>query len=298
MKSAKKIHVLIFIFLSLLQGIESMNAASSIADKGLFSIQFSWNRDSYSRGISVQVEYKKKGFLAKKKASGKTAFHAIKNQFIDLELSEGEYEFISVRLSGGEIGYNKYLKIPLDGTFTVRAGQVTNGGLIYLIRENKSSNNVMALRIDNTEDVKRYITIYKPDFAPTIEGIQPAWKFLKNEQVDKLVNSFAKLIVARESAKLDPKMTHLYATLGTVIQMEKDRQGKVLNYKLIPTPTYQQIKKMVMKKDHTMICTLENGSFLYGTEKGLEYMPLPKGLEKIPKIQRYPNFFNITPKSS
>ncbi|TYP98693.1 hypothetical protein C7447_1028 [Tenacibaculum adriaticum] len=253
--------------------------------KGLFTIQFSWNSDSYARNVSVQVEYKKKGFLKKKKTSGETAFHAIKNQFITLELSEGEYELLSVRLTGGKIGYGKFLRIPLEGTFNIKKEQVTNGGMIYLIRENESSNKVMALPINNTEDVKRYVRQYKSEYANQIASMQSAWKFLSNDKVDKLVTSFAELLVSRHNAKPNTKVTHLYATLGMVIKMKKDKNGKVINYKLINTPTYQQIKKMTLKKDNTIICTLENGSFLYGTEEGLEYMPLPSGLESAPELQ-------------
>ncbi|NAS12149.1 hypothetical protein [Poritiphilus flavus] len=279
-----------FVLALVILGCTQLTMAHAINDKldgnkGLFAVQFSWNSDSYSRKVTVEVEYRKEGFLKKTKVSGQTAFHAIKNQFITLELSDGEYELMAVRLMGPEIGYNKYLKIPMDGKFTIKSGQVTNGGLIYLIRENRESDKVMALRIDNAEDVKRYVRTYKSDYADAGESIVPAWKFLENDKVDKLVESFAKVLVDRHSAKLDTKITHLYATLGTVIKMEKDAQGKVTDYELISTPTYQQIKKMVLKKDHTIICTLENGSFLYGTEGGLDYMPLPKGLEKVPDLE-------------
>ncbi len=258
-------------------------------NKGLFNIQFSWNSDSYSKKISVEVEYKKKGFLTKKKASGTTAFHAVKNQFINLELAEGEYELSAVRLRGPEIGYNKYLKIPLAGSFVITAGKVTNGGLIYLIRENKTSDNVMALRINNTTDVQRYVASYKKEFTSSDSNIQPAWKFLENEKVDKLVQSFAKLLAQRESARKRPKVTHLYASLGMVLKLEKDSQGTVTSHELIPTPSYQQIKNMTLQKDGTIICTLENGSFLFGNNEKLNYMPLPEGLEGMPDLQLIKN---------
>ena len=255
-------------------------------NKGLFTIQFSWNSDSYSKNLAVKVEYKKKGFLAKKKASGGAAFSSTKNQILSLSLAEGEYEIYAVHLTGAEIGYNKYLKIPLEGSFVIKSGEVSNGGLIYLIRENKQSNKVMALRIDNTPDVFKYISTYKNDFAGSEPTIKPAWKFLENEKVDKLVNSFADLLVKRESARKRPKITYLYATLGTVLKMKKDSEGKVLSYKIIPTPTYQQIKGMGLLKNGSLLCTLDNGGFLYGDSSQLNYMPLPKKLEGKPEFEQ------------
>ena len=253
--------------------------------KGLFTIQFSWNRDSYSRDLVVEVEYKKEGFLKRTKVSGKNAFQAIKNQFIALDLNEGAYELMAVRLSGPDIGYNKFLKVPMDGKFTIRTGQVTNGGLIYLIRENRKSDRVMALRINNGTDVGQYLDHYRTDYPGAVASIVPAWEFLQTEQVEKLIKSFAKVLVDRHSAKSNTKVTHLYATLGTIIEMEKDPEGKVTDHRLIPAPTYQQIESMTLKKDQTMICTLQNGSFLYGRKEGLDFMPLPKGLETSPRLE-------------
>jgi hypothetical protein len=257
--------------------------------KGLFSIQFSWNADSYSKDISIEVEYKKKSLLSKAKTSGKDAFLASKNQFINIELSDGDYELIAVRLKGIEIGYGKYLKIPLEGTFTIKAGAVTNGGLVYLIRKNKESHKIMTLKINNNEDVKRYIKAYQPTFTNQIESIQPAWKFIANEKVDKLVKSFAQVLVDNESRGQRPKVTYLYGTLGLVIKMKKNAEGKVTNHELIRTPTYQQIRIMTLRKDKKIICSLENGSFLYGDDKGLDYIPLPKSLEKTAELHELDN---------
>ncbi len=257
--------------------------SAETSDKGLFSIQFSWNKESYSENLVVEIEYKRKAFLSKAKSSGSQILLASKNDFINLELREGEYEFVAIKLKGLEIGYNKYLRIPIEESFTVKPGIVTNGGLMFLVRESKKSQQVLTLKIDNTPDVKRYVTIYKPEFNPQIEAIEQAWKFIENTKVDKMVTTFAKALVARENKAPRPKVKYMYTTLGMVFKMDKDAAGKVTNYKLIKTPTYQQITKMSLK-NNKLTCTLANGSFLYGDENGLEYMSLPKALEKIPSL--------------
>lgn len=283
---------ILFIMIGLAGNAKSINTfetADLKSNKGLFSIQFSWNNDSYSKKLSVEVSYKKDGILKKAKKSGATGFMVPKNRFINLELTEGEYELLAINLSGPDFPAGKFLRIPFEHKFNIKAGQITNGGLVYIIRENKQAHNVMTLKINNDDDLKRYIRTYMPEFADNMDNMTSPWSFLSNEKVDNLVTSFANLLVKRESDAKRPKVKYLYASLGMVIKMEKDASGKVLSHELITTPTYQQIKKMQLKKDGKLLCVLENDSFLYGTDDGLEYIPLPDALEKSPEIAQLKN---------
>lgn len=269
--------------------INEIDANNLANNKGLFSIQFSWNSDSYSKKLSVEVSYKKDGLLKKAKKSGATGFMVPKNRFINLELPEGDYELLAINLSGPDFPAGKFLRIPFEHKFNIKTGQITNGGLVYIIRENKEAHNVMTLKINNKDDLKRYIKTFKPEFANNLEKMSSPWEFLSNEKVDNLVKSFAELLVKRESFAKRPKVNYLYASLGMIIKMEKDTLGKVLSHELIPTPTYQQIKKMVLKKEKKILCDLENDSFLYGSDEGLAYIPMPNALEKSPILQQLKN---------
>ncbi|WP_273566907.1 hypothetical protein [Maribacter halichondriae] len=252
--------------------------------KGLFSIQFSWNKESFNDITRIEIEYKRKGLLNKKKVSGKTALYAKKNEFINLELREGEYEMTGIKIRSSEFAYNQYLSVSIDEPFVIKPGQVTNGGMIFLIRENKEAKSVMLLKMDNTADVKQYVNIYMPAYEAKLSSLQPAWIFLEKKTVDKLITSFAHAIVKNENRNPRKNMKYLRTTLGMAFKMTQNEDGKITSYELIPTPTYQEIKAMKILPGGKLLCTLENGSYLYGDDEGLDFMPLPKGLEKIPEL--------------
>ena len=193
--------------------------------KGLFTIQFSWNKESFSNNIAVGVSYKKKAFLSKEKASGYNMSSVSKNGILSLELNDGEYELVSVNLTGKEIGYNKVLKVPLEETFTIVNGKVTNGGLIFIGKEQKGNTQVYSIRIDNTKDIQRFLAVHKKEYSNSLENIKPAYKFLPNEKLNKIIEAYVETLVAKENLKPRAKVKYLYTTLGIFIKMEKTKRG-------------------------------------------------------------------------
>lgn len=266
----------LFLFLSI---FTTINAAGT-KDKGFYAIQFSWDENSYSSLSEVKITYKKKGFLNRTQSS----VTVTKNKFVTLELNPGEYELQNIQLHGGNIPGLMNLKIHLKGSFTIEKGKITNGGLILLIREKMESNIVRTLKINNTHDLFKYVRIYLSQESLKTEDIIPAWSFIENDEVDKLIQSFAKLLMKNESAKKRPNVNYLYTILGMIIKMNKDGMGIVTDYTLIPTNTYQQIMKMTLKKNRNIICDLENGLILYGSDAGLQYTAMPKNMEKMAKF--------------
>ena len=258
-------------------------------NKGLFSIQFAWNSESFSKNTTIEVIYQRKAFMGKAKSSSEQVF-AIRNTFINLELKEGEYELVALHLKGKEFGYNKYMNVPINESFEIKPGKVTNGGLIFLVRENTSSMKIMTLKMDNTPDVQHYINTYKTEYAGQLDAIVPAWNYIDNSTVDKMVEAFAKTLVDRQKASTKKNIIYTYATLGIIIKMDRDADGNINDYQLISTPSYQQILKMILKEDK-IICILANGSFLYGDDEGLEFMPMPKGLQTVPNLNVVDNQF-------
>ncbi len=260
-----------------------IQANESINNKGLFTIQFSWNEDSFSKNHSVSVEYKKIGFLTKAKHSGNLVFPAPKNDFITMEMAEGEYELLSFKIQGESIPYGKVLMVPVNKTFSIEQGQITNGGLFFIGKEEKKSSTVYSMKLDNTGDVKRYLKTYKPEYISRLESMSPAWKFIDNDKLDGIISAYADVLVARETKSARPKVKYLYATLGIMIKMEKDAEGIVLSHQLLASPTYQQISSMKILDDK-VLCKLPNGDFLYGKENDIQFIPMPQGLEKEPEI--------------
>ncbi len=287
-RSIIKLTSKLLFFAMLLAGTSSLYAtdkAESVAtedNKGILSIQFSWNNESFSKGTSIEIIYQKQTFMGKAKSSSEQIF-AMRNSFINLELKEGEYELVALHLKGKDFGYNKFMKIPFEESFMIKAGTVTNGGQIFLVREDTSSMKIMTLKVDNTVDVKQYIRTYKPEYAANLDALQPAWNFLKKSTIDSMVEAYAKTLVDRQKASEKKSVIYTYATLGIVINLERDADGTIVDYSLVPTPSYQQIEHMSLKGDK-LICTLANGSFLYGDKNGLDFMPMPEGLETLPNL--------------
>ncbi len=292
--SIAKYYIDIFRFLSIgilllsttasaLYASNEKKAAKAESEKGLFSIQFSWNNESFSKNTVIEVIYQRKAFMSKAKSSSEEILVAARNTFINLELREGEYELKALHLKGSEFGYNKYLDVPINESFEIKQGKVTNGGLIFLVRENTSSMQIMTLKMNNTPDVKRYLKTYKPEFAGQLDALEQAWGFIDNSTVDKMVEAYAKNLVDRQKKSTKKNVIYTYATLGIAIKMERDSEGNITDYRLISTPSYQQILKMVLKDDK-IICTLANGSFLYGDDEGLDFIPMPEGLATVPNL--------------
>ena len=257
--------------------------------KGLFTIQFSWNNESFSKNTTVEIIYQRKSLLGKAKSSSEQLF-ARRNTFIDLELREGEYEFVAIHLKGKEFGYNKYLKVPIEESFEIKAGKVTNGGLIFLTRENTSTMKILTLKLDNSPDVSQYISTYKMDYSSEKDAIVPAWDFIENDKVNKMVAAYAETLVDRYRASEKKNTIYTYATLGIVIKMDRNETGEITDYRLINTPSYQHIEKMKLH-NNKLVCILANGSYLYGDDDDLSFMPMPNGLETIPTLYLVDNHF-------
>jgi hypothetical protein len=257
--------------------------ASEIQYKGLFTIQFSWNSQSFSSKNSVEIQYKKAGLLKKSKLSAGGMPITPKNTVLSMQLSAGEYEFQALRLVGPDFGYGKYLNIPFEKTFVIKPGQVTNGGLFFIGKEDKSSNDIMYLVIDNDNDIERYVNIHYKGEVNTPITINRAWEFLKKDKINSINEAYTAKLIESESKKARPKVTLLYTTLGIVLRMKKDSEGKVLDYSIIKTPSYQEIVGMkVLGKN--LLCTLGNGDHWYGTNEEIDYMPYPSEIEKYGKL--------------
>ena len=250
--------------------------------KGLFTIQFSWNNESFSKNTTVEIIYQRKSLLGKAKSSSEQLF-ARRNTFINLELREGEYEFVALHLKGKEFGYNKYLEVPFEESFVIKAGKITNGGLIFLTRENTSTMKILTLKLDNNPDIQQYVSTYKTGYTAEADSIEPAWNFIENSQVDEMVKAYAKTLVDRYKANEKKSVIYTYATLGIVIKMARNESGDITGYQLIDTPSYQHIESMKLH-NNKLICILANGSYLYGDDNGLSFMPMPQGLETIPTL--------------
>lgn len=252
-------------------------------EKGLFTIQFSWNSQSFSSKNSVEIQYKKEGLLKKSKSTGGGIITSPKNSILNLELSPGVYHFEALKMVGPDFGYGKYLKIPFDQTFEIKAGQVTNGGLFFIGKENKESLSIYFLTLDNDKDIERFVSIHHREYAPSPEDFIRPWQYTDDQILGSIIEAYAATLIPAEENRKRPKVNYLYTTLGIVMKMKKDETGKVLEHELIKTPSYQEIVEMAFK-DGKMICRLGNGDYWYGESDAPEYLPLPDQIRKYGKL--------------
>ncbi|MDN5216681.1 hypothetical protein QQ020_31720 [Fulvivirgaceae bacterium BMA12] len=272
---------LLFIFALSLPGKAGALKKSPAGNKGLFTIQFSWDTDSYPRDYRVGINY---AAASKSKVfKGKPQQAMInKNLSATLVLEEGTYRISSIDLHSVSLN-GKKISIKFDRTFTIKAGEAVNGGLVFITKE-PTSNNVYLLSIDNHQDALWYVKQYHQEYLSSDgKGLSAAWKFIDAQQIDQLVESYEKLIVARAKAKPKNSVKYLYSVLGIMLELEKEKDGTIKGYKSIKTGTHQQIIKSVVLKDK-ILCLLGQGQYLYGTSQGLSAIPMPEDLESEPRL--------------
>lgn len=277
-----KLRLLVFNLLFLASG--SLFATEICTqDKGLFTIQFSWNSQSFSNKNSVEVQYKKEGLLKKSKSTGSGIINSPKNSVLSLELSPGIYHFEAVKMVGPDFGYGKYLNIPFDKSFEIRGGQVTNGGLFFIGKETKGSYDIYFLTLDNDKDIERFVSTHYRDYTASTDSFNRPWEYTDDKILGSIIEAYAATLIPAEENRKRPKVTYLYTTLGIVMKMKKDATGKVLEHELIKTPSYQEIVEMAFK-DGKMICRLGNGDYWYGERDVPEYLPLPGQIRNYGKL--------------
>lgn len=281
MKTAASLFSLLFFLLFNVHGDPNLLAKNK---RGLFTIQFSWDSDSYKRDYRVGINYKKPSLQITRAIKDIPEYTVVqKNMSMAHKLKPGTYTINSIELFSKELN-GKKISIAFNRTFTIDAGEVVNGGLIF-ITKNPENNQVMLLPIDNKNDAKSYVRQRHKDFL-TQGSVQitSAWDFIDPPKVDKLIKAHQDMIFAREKLKSKSRVKYLYSVLGTVLEIQRDKDGKPTGYKTISTNTYNQIEKAYFYYGK-LLCTLKQGRTLYGDPgSGLSEVPLPAGLNSEPKL--------------
>jgi hypothetical protein len=246
-------------------------------DKGLFMIQFSWDPDSYGNDYRIAMNYRKSSKLAF--IGSPQHIMVSKNATIALELAAGDYEILSVEFFSADLG-GKKIAIEANKSFTVTPGQISNGGLTFIIKD-PASNKVMLLSLDNEKDAQWYAALYHKEYAA--KGISSAWKFNEKEKTDNLKKQYEQLIVAREKASPRKSVKYMYGVLGVLVKLDKGPDGAVNGYQSIETNTYREIMRATSANDK-LFCTLGGGQYLYGTDKGLSIVAVPEDVESEPHL--------------
>lgn len=281
-----RLAIYLFAFCSFIQTVKAEKDDS----KGLFIMQVSWNKESFGDESRVEIIYKSKGKFTKNKISTTDVLRRYKkNEFIDLNLKSGEYELHSIALYDEDLPPDQFYRILIDKQFVIEENQVTNAGMFFLSRETKNSNTVLPLVLNNTNDVDQFLRNYNPDYFTGSDNIIKPWKFLSDEVLIKIKNEYVASIVESLNNKPKNRQSYFGTTQGIIFKIDQDESGQITNYKLIPTPTLQEVIDLQILNNGRLLATLSNGSFLFGNLHGMGFIKLPEGLERYPTLKSLKN---------
>lgn len=215
------------------------------------------------------------------------------NGFIALPLTAGDHELSGLFQSNGEsipAGAGSLTSIhttrmPLQRKFTIRPRQITNLGLIVLYPDpnDKERKGFLCLFVDNTGDMKHFLKATYPVLAAKLNAdsmtlapgnMMPANLFpaLRKELA-------VKETVAKEEITPGRTVTYIATDIGTLAEISKSSDGKIIGVKLIDVPTVSNIQSVSPNyvKDRFAFLTTSNRLFVV-TGGAVAERDLPRGL--------------------
>ena len=208
--------------------------------------------------------------------SGETYSNAIKNGYIAVPLLPGNYEFenISNRIA------NTINTLPIKGKFTIKAGEVTNLGEVFLMFKAKDSKSYRMIYLDNNGDMQSFLRTEYKDVYQSLHK-----KKLNNAEVkyvtDKLLGLVRKIAISQEPVY---KGNRLYVTgpLGSIGKKVFDKKGKVKDVKWVDTGTLLNINNCSISKI-SLVCIVphktKGDQVFYAKGRIQKFYKKPKGFK-------------------
>ena len=229
----------------------------------------------WSRYTDVLVNDRKKGRVV--------------NGFVAFAMSPGEYDLSGLynESYGGSSSYGSYrvttvykTTLPLKRKFTVRPKGVTNLGLIVLYPDpgDKEQKKFMTLFLDNTKDMKSFIKSGYPVLAGRVNvdamTLAPGALMPAN-----LLEPLRKEIAIKEANFSKGYAAYVAGDVGTVAEVERDKDGKMAGVKLIDVSTVSNLQSQSPNyvQDRFAFLTTSNRLFFVQNGKATEKRP-PDGL--------------------
>lgn len=206
------------------------------------------------------------------------------NGFIAIPLSPGDYSLSGLydefRSTTGAYTTVLTTTLPVTREFSIRPKEVTNLGLIVLYPDPNDKENKKFRRffVDNTEDMKHFLKTAYPQLAPKLRvdsmTLAPGDLMPAN-----LLEALRKEIAAKEALASGVYTVHVAGDVGTVAQLQRDKDGKVSGLKLIEVPTVSNLQSETSNyvKDRFAFLTTNNRLFFVQNGKVAEKRP-PDGL--------------------
>jgi hypothetical protein len=177
---------------------------------------------------------------------------AVAKGLIAIPMSEGEHSldslfqktFAGSTLSGSvRITTYNTQTLPIKRAFTVRAGKVTDLGLLVLYPDpgDKEKKHFLKMFVDDREDMKRLLKNAYPALAAKldVDGMTLAPGQL---MPDNLLQALRKDLAKSEMVRTQGYPNFVAASVGTAAQVVRDKDGRAVDVKLIDMPTVASVR--------------------------------------------------------
>jgi len=207
--------------------------------------------------------------------SGETYPGAIKNGYIAIPMLPGNYGFESI---SNRIG-NTINTLPIKGRFTIKAGEVTNLGEVFLMFKEKGSTRYRMIYLDNNDDMQgflrtKYKTVYQSLHKKKINKADVKY-------VDKKLLSVVRKVALSQEPRYKTNRHYVIGPLG-IIGKKVYKEGKLKDIAWVDTGTYQNINNCSISKI-SIVCMVPNmntgDKVFYGKGRIQKFYKKPDGFK-------------------
>ena len=207
-----------------------------MADYGLVAARFATNDDG---AFFLSGDAKISGFWKQ---------GAIEKRRMLMQLKPGNYILegisstgmgMSSSFMGAKVTHRTTTSFDFSAAFEVRAGHVTNLGVIFFYITDKAGQKGNVYYVDNSQDVRWFLKNQYPSISERTESkdiLTASVSYLNPDLIDKLRYSLVKELPINQ-------LRHDFAVskLGTLYQFQKTPSGKIESVKVVDVNTYEHI---------------------------------------------------------
>lgn len=165
--------------------------------------------------------------------------HIGRNGYFVTPLAPGSYELSELyHRSSGSIGSGltstSTSRMPLKTTFTVKRGEITNLGEIFILKRSKSSKEYKIIYVENDKDMKSYLKVFHKDVYSQFNN-KPFRKSTKKYINKKGLNAVRNITVMQSPYH---NQYVSVSPLGTIAITNRNSSGKIKSLKYVNTGTF------------------------------------------------------------
>lgn len=182
------------------------------------------------------------------KISDETYSGALKNGYISVPLLPGKYEFNSLHTTIG----NLHKTLPIKGGFTIKAGEVTNLGEVFLLFQRKVAARYNMIYLNNNDDMHAYL---RSEYKEVYRSLKKTFNKADVKFVDdKYIPNVRRQALGQTRASSFNKYVFT-GPLGSIGISKRNNKNKVIDIKWLKTDTFEEINTCDISKKE-VICVV------------------------------------------